>query len=61
MDGGRAPAVPGGPGEAREGRLARHFPTLCHDTDTDTGGQPCPEVLPEAEQPHTEEEEVQPL
>lgn len=61
MDRRWAPDVPCRPRQAREGRLARHFPTLCHDTDTDTGGQPCPEVLPEAEQPHTEEEEVQPL
>lgn len=61
MDRGRAPDVPRRPRQAREGRLARHFPTLRHDTDSDPGGQPCPEVLPEAEQPHTEEEEIQPL
>ena len=61
MDRGRAPDLPCRPRQAREGRLARHFSTLCHDTDTDAGGQPCPEVFPEAEQPHTEEEEVQPL
>jgi hypothetical protein len=61
MDRGRAPDVPRRPREAREGRLARHFPALRHNTDPNTGGQPCPEVLPEAEQLHTEEEEVQPL
>jgi hypothetical protein len=61
MDRGRAPDVPCRPRQAWEGRLARHFPTLCHDTDTDAGGQPCSEVLPEAEQPHSKEEEVQPL
>jgi len=61
MDGGRAPAVPGGPGEAREGRLARHLPALRDDADPDAGGQPRPEVLPPAEQPDAQEAQVQPL
>jgi hypothetical protein len=61
MDRGRAPAIPGRPGEAGEGRLARHLPALRDDADPDAGGQPRPEVLPPAEQPHAEEAEVQPL
>ncbi|KAL5654067.1 hypothetical protein ACJX0J_033386, partial [Zea mays] len=61
VDGGRAPAVPGGPGEARQGRLERHLPALRHDADADAGGQPRPEVLPPAEQPGAQEAQVQPL
>jgi hypothetical protein len=61
MDRGRAPAIPGRPGEAGEGRLARHLPALRDDADPDASGQPRPEVLPPAEQPHAEEAEVQPL
>uniref|UniRef100_A0A804MYI1 Uncharacterized protein n=1 Tax=Zea mays TaxID=4577 RepID=A0A804MYI1_MAIZE len=61
MDGGRAQAIPGGPGEAREGRLARHLPALRDDADPDAGGQPRPEVLPPAEQPDAQEAQVQPL
>jgi hypothetical protein len=61
MDRGGTPEVPGRPGEDREGRLARHLPAFRHDSDADAGRQPRPEVLPEAEQPHAEEAEVQPL
>lgn len=61
MDGGRAQAIPGGPGEAREGRLARHLPALRDDADPDAGGQPRPEVLPPADQPRYEEAPGEPL
>jgi hypothetical protein len=55
MERGGAQAVPGRPGEARQGRLERHLPELRHNEDADAGGQPRAEVLPEAEQ-HGEEE-----
>lgn len=61
MDWRGAQEIPGRAREARERRLARHFPALRHDKNTDAGGQPCPEVFPQAEQPHAEEEKIQPL
>lgn len=55
MERGGAQAVPCRAGEAGQGRLARHLQELRHHQDTDAGRQPCPEVLPQAEQ-HGEEE-----
>lgn len=62
MERGGAQAVPCWPGEAGQGRLARHRQELRADEDPDAGRQPCAEVLPPAEQHGREEEApVQPL
>ena len=61
MERGGAPAVPSRPGEAGQGRLAGHLQELRHDEDPDAGRQPCPEVLPQAEQHGEEEAPVQPI
>lgn len=61
MERGGAQAVPCRPGEAGQGRLARHRQELRADEDPDAGRQPRAEVLPPAEQHGEEEAPVQPL
>jgi hypothetical protein len=61
MERGGAQAVPCRPGQAGQGRLARHRQELRADEDPDAGRQPRAEVLPPAEQHGEEEAPVQPL
>lgn len=61
VDGTGAPAVSNGAAEGGERRLAGNFSKLCQDSNPDSGGESCSEVLPPAEQPEPPASSLQPL
>lgn len=51
MDGGRAQTVLAGIAKGGERRLERDLKELCENKDSNTGCEPCSEVLPSKKQP----------
>ncbi len=59
MDRGRAQTVLAWASETGERRLEGYLQELCSNKNSNTGGQPCPEVLHQTEQPEQAEKTVQ--